>query len=455
MTTPTGRSRTSRSFLLTREHMYEYHRPMSADFLTSAATLAAAEPGACDRAGVAELVSVALQARSWLDAFEAGLARRARELDGSAAELLTGAGKRRSRDAETIAGRAAVLETMPALHDALARGAVSAGHVDAVARAAERLQPAERAELVELAPSLVSAAEAAASVEAFERDTRKLAQMLAADRGVGRHERLRRQRSVRRWVDQQGLHHTHVTLDPESDAKFSAALDAAVAAERTRGEHGGDEERTFEQLKADAFVSLATGARTGERRHGEVLVLIDHDTLTSGPHAQSVCETNDGASLPVETVRRMCCDADIIPVVLGGDGAVLDAGRARRVASASQRRALRAMYRSCGFPGCSVRFGDCEIHHVLEWIEQRGPTDLDNLLPLCSRHHHLVHDGHWHLALHADRTLTVRRPDGTIYRATSTVNVAPQGVRTEDSELQRVLGEAVERAITRTRRRVA
>jgi hypothetical protein len=250
------------------------------------------------------------------------------------------------------------------------------------------------------------------------------------------------------------VHHTHVTLDPEADAKFSAAFDAAVAAERADGE---DEARTFEQLKADAFVSLATGARSGERRHGEVLVLIDHDTLTSGLHASSVCETNDGASLPVEAVRRMCCDADIIPVVLGGDGAVLDAGRARRVASASQRRALRAMYRTCGFPDCTVRFGDCEIHHVLEWIEQRGPTDLDNLLPLCSRHHHLVHDSHWHLTLHADRTVIVRRPDVTIHSTGSTVNVAPAGVRSGDSDLQRALGEAVEAAVTRTRggRRVA
>ena len=95
-------------------------------------------------------------------------------------------------------------------------------------------------------------------------------------------------------------------------------------------------------------------------------------------------------------------------------GAVLDQGRGRRVASADQRRALRAMYRTCGFPDCTVRFADCEIHHVIAWIRRRGPTDLDNLLPLCSRHHHDVHEGGWHLTLHPDRTITLHHPDGTL-----------------------------------------
>jgi len=88
---------------------------------------------------------------------------------------------------------------------------------------------------------------------------------------------------------------------------------------------------------------------------------------------------------------------------------------------------LRAMYRTCGFPGCAVRFGDCDVHHVVEWVRDRGPTDLANLLPLCSTHHHLVHEGGWRLDLHADRRLVVRRPDGTVMFDGTTVDVAPDG----------------------------
>ena len=79
----------------------------------------------------------------------------------------------------------------------------------------------------------------------------------------------------------------------------------------------------------------------------------------------TVCETFDGQPVPPESVRRIACDAVIIPIVVDGAGVVLNHGHGRRMASVEQRRALRAMYRSCGFPDCTVRFGDCEVHHVI------------------------------------------------------------------------------------------
>ena len=106
------------------------------------------------------------------------------------------------------------------------------------------------------------------------------------------------------------------------------------------------------------------------------------------------------------------------------------------------------MYRTCGFPDCTVRFGDCDIHHVIHWIRQRGPTDLDNLVPLCANHHHLVHDAGWHIALQPDRTLTVRRPDGSVAFDGSTVDVAPTG--SADDELTRLVRRRLEALVART-----
>ncbi len=66
------------------------------------------------------------------------------------------------------------------------------------------------------------------------------------------------------------------------------------------------------------------------------------------------------------------------------------------------------------------------MHHVVPW-EHGGPTDLDNLLPLCEReHHHLVHEGHWTLTLDHDRTVTIHRPDGTHYFEGNTTNRKPR-----------------------------
>ena len=123
-----------------------------------------------------------------------------------------------------------------------------------------------------------------------------------------------------------------------------------------------------------------------------------------------------------------CWPGDIIPIVLGGDGVPVDIGRARRLATRTPRRALRALYATCGHPGCQVRFDACRIHHV-QWWDHLGPTNLDNLIPLCERHHHLVHDGHWHLTLKPDRTITLRRPDDTLsYEGPTTTRTPRRGV---------------------------
>ena len=145
-------------------------------------------------------------------------------------------------------------------------------------------------------------------------------------------------------------------------------------------------------------------------------VLIDLATLQDGLHANSVCELADGTALPVSVVRQMACEAEIIPIVLGGDGRALDIGRAARLATEAQRQALRAMHRTCIQPDCQVPFDECRIHHIVPW-EHGGRTDLSNLAPLCEscKHHHDVHEGGWTLTMTPDRVATWTRPDGTIY----------------------------------------
>jgi hypothetical protein len=172
---------------------------------------------------------------------------------------------------------------------------------------------------------------------------------------------------------------------------------------------------------------IAHMLRSIELRAPEVTVLVDLRTLTGGLHDHSVCELEDGATLPVSTVRRLCCDAEIVPMVLGGDGEVLEAGRSRRTPSRAQRRALRTMHRTCAYPGCTVPFSHTRAHHVRFWVRDNGPTDIDNLLPLCERHHHLVHEGGWTLTMTADRVATWSRPDGSIAHRGSTIDRRPAG----------------------------
>jgi hypothetical protein len=322
---------------------------------------------------------------------------------------------------------------------------VSAGHADAVVRVAAELDDAGRAKLCEVGDAVVASAQAS-TVEEFARKMGELGRSLSGDDGLSRQEWRRRQRCVKRWVDREtGLCHTHLTLDPETDEQVARALGAAVAAEQAAA--SGDDDRSFDQLRADALVGLITGARRIGRRVPQVVMLIDDQTMGAGVHERTVCETGAGQPVPAETVRRVACDADVIPVVVDTHGVVLNMGRTQRTATSEQRSALRVMYRTCAHPDCGVGFDACDIHHVTPW-HPVGLTDLDNLAPLCSIHHHQVHEGGWSLTLQPDRTIELRRPDGTVHASASTVDVAPNGLV---AEVQAALGDALDQILSRNR----
>jgi hypothetical protein len=103
---------------------------------------------------------------------------------------------------------------------------------------------------------------------------------------------------------------------------------------------------------------------------------------------------DDGGQLTVATVRRLACDAGIVPAVLGGAGQVLDLGRQRRLFTGPLRRALVLRDGGCAFPACDRPARWCDGHHIRHWADG-GSTDLANAVLLCGFHHRLIHRGEW------------------------------------------------------------
>jgi hypothetical protein len=103
------------------------------------------------------------------------------------------------------------------------------------------------------------------------------------------------------------------------------------------------------------------------------------------------CQLANGTKLTANQIRRMACEADIIPMVLNDHGVPLDFGRTARFGTYRQRLALQALHPTCAAEGCDVDFDWCEIHHLKPW-EKGGLTNLNNLVPLCTYHHHWVHE---------------------------------------------------------------
>ena len=97
----------------------------------------------------------------------------------------------------------------------------------------------------------------------------------------------------------------------------------------------------------------------------------------------------DGTKISAGDLRRLLCDAEIVPVVLGSDSQVMDVGRAHRLVTPGIRRALSLRDGGCAFPGCNVPDTGCEAHHVVPWWTG-GTTSLNNLVLLCPHHHGTV-----------------------------------------------------------------
>ncbi|MFC9334036.1 DUF222 domain-containing protein [Arthrobacter sp. NPDC057009] len=94
------------------------------------------------------------------------------------------------------------------------------------------------------------------------------------------------------------------------------------------------------------------------------------------------------------TIRKIACDADIIPVLLSSQGRILDIGRTTRIFPPHIRKALNARDQGCAFPNCTIPATWCEAHHITYW-SQGGPTSTDNGVLLCTAHHHLIHKEQW------------------------------------------------------------
>ncbi len=333
-------------------------------------------------------------------------------------------GDRSDRGARRAVARAQVLEDVPALAAAVADGGIGVAHADAVARAVGQLDAAVRADVLGSGAWLAAEARRS-SPEQLERAVRREAARLGEpETAAARLARQREESSVSRWVEPEGLHHLHATLDPERGARVFAVLDAAV--ERAfRRAHPGSVQRAptggvgQQRLAASALVEALTGIGSGSGGGGgpagsELVVLVDEASLRAGiEQLGGICETASGVPLPVATARKLLCEAEVFPVVLGADGHVLDHGRGRRLASREQRRALRAMHRTCVWPGCTVTFDRCHVHHLTEY-RHGGRTDLAELVPVCSEHHHLVHDLGWRLVLDGRRNVTLHAPDGSV-----------------------------------------
>jgi hypothetical protein len=216
----------------------------------------------------------------------------------------------------------------------------------------------------------------------------------------------------------QPLREFECSYTPEGRWKFFGEFDrelgevaeglfTTLAAPRPADEFGNPDPRTKAERQGDAMAEIfGFATRTpdlpvkgGERATMTVVVRLEDLERRAG-----TALIEGYGAMSASQLRRVCCEAKVIPAVLGTAGEVLDMGRAVRHATAAQRRALAVRDGGCTGPGCDRGPKWCIPHHIVSWADG-GATDLSNLGFACEREHRLLHHGGWDMELR----------NGTIY----------------------------------------
>src|SRR3954470_17348119 len=176
-----------------------------------------------------------------------------------------------------------------------------------------------------------------------------------------REDLLKQGRSLSQPYADDGMAEYRLRLAPEGQAVLEAIL-GPLAAPQPPTVTGSDL-RSSDQRRADALVEVcrraaAAGGQAPTTAKAAVVVTMDYQDLKDRTGAGS---TLTGELLAPETVRRMACDASIIPAVLGGRSELLDLGRTSRLATAKLPQGLYLRDKGCTFPGCSRPPAWCDV----------------------------------------------------------------------------------------------
>ena len=324
--------------------------------------------------------------------------------DGGASVLCDQGGKSRSEARRRLAV-AETLDEMPQVRSAVEAGEVSLTNAERLAQAAKRTAP----ESVDAAAGLLDQARDM-SPDRFAREVDAWTQSRQDDHGHGDYLAQRQQRYLRIRRDRDKVR-IDGQYDLEAGTRIGARLQRLAEALRRQDDQaarngdktgGGGGRRSWDQLQADALDQLASGSigpddgsGSGGRPKAEVIVVADIGVLT-GEDPSGRCEIPGAGPVPPTVLQRIACDAELTGVLFS-EGKPLFHGTTTRTASKAQRRMLIA--RDGGCIGCGAEPRWCQAHHIVPYAQSRR-TDIDNLVLVCWKCHHNIHDHNWQITHH-------------------------------------------------------
>ncbi|MDE0170997.1 MAG: DUF222 domain-containing protein [bacterium] len=311
------------------------------------------------------------------------------------AEVLRQGARMPTRDSKRMAKMAKQLSEMPKVKERFATGDITPGHVNALANAAEKVGP----KAVDSDEGLLEAADRMLP-DTFNRHARKWSDQKLVEQGLDPLERQRRAREAKLWVEKDtGLGVVMAKLPRPQFEQLRQAIDNHYLHHlRQDGADGRDpdEIRTPKQRLADVVLELLTNRSglTGEFITEQVgikakaatqLILVAPVGVVDGTNPNGKVEIVGVGPVPRQILQTLTPDTEVAGMIFDRAGRPLWLGRNQRLGNAAQRLAVAV--RDGGCFECGAPMHRCELHHMQEWHRDQGPTDIDNLVAVCRRHH--------------------------------------------------------------------
>lgn len=216
------------------------------------------------------------------------------------------------------------------------------------------------------------------------------------------------------WASDRSYFYMRGRWDPDAGAVIENAAEALRMNTTLAPLDAGDSHcaQIADAITEMAKISLVSSGNAAAKP--SVIVHVDASVLAGVK--DGVAELENGASVDYRVANRLACEGRVQLIFDGSDGKPVGVGRQARLAPWWLERVLRDRDGGCRFPKCeSKRF--LHSHHIAEWIADNGLTNLNNMITLCWRHHHLLHDQGWSLRGDPDGFIEFVHPSGSAYEA--------------------------------------
>ncbi|WP_187271893.1 HNH endonuclease signature motif containing protein [Aeromicrobium terrae] len=332
----------------------------------------------------------------------------------STGSLLAGSFGGDRRSADRAVKQAEAIAAASQTNQALAQGEVSVGQADLIVRTLRNLPESVTASQREACETQLLCDAPRMDLKQLARRADRISEVFAPDEVDAVENGIVADREKAAWartefwmVDQRDGTAKFGGVIPEAQADMLRNALEAISAPQIKNNDDDvllDSRPTYAQRLGWAFCSLVEAIPADKLPDtagvGAILTVnLDHEVLVD----KVACATlSTGTKISAGQARRMACSLRILPAVFGGESLPLDVGRAKRLFTGHQRRALEFRDRGCIFPGCDRPPSWCVAHHARERWADGSDTNLEDGVLLCPHHHRVLHDDGWDIRFAPD-----------------------------------------------------